>query len=197
MKKKKFFIIIFAQFLFCSLLFFNGYRLSSISAAKNIRFTQSVQQNFILKENISEKLEFYVLDIGDSYYTVYSRKYGPLWKAYLGVGSNKKKEENKNIELITKFWLDDVKIGWLISFSHDKRVTHIEVTYGDLIIDQEVIYGQPTIVVVPAAASVPFSKMDVGFNAIALSKDDIPLYELCYPMRDQTIYTEEYGWYPV
>lgn len=180
------------------LFYSKGYRLSSEAAVEGLRFTQPVQKVILLKEPASDELDFYLVRVDDLYYTVYSARQGFLWRAQLGIGSNRPvAAHSTGVELLTKYWLDDAKTGWLIVVSHDEAVSQLEITYGELKLQQKLPTGQPTVVFVPSSEALPFSRMDTGFYAAASSEDGTPLYELSYPIRGQTVYTEEYGWYPV
>lgn len=194
-KKFRIFVSVIAIFSFASItLFLDGYRLTPVSAAHCVRFTQPVQQDLLLEEQISSDLVFYLLDTGDSYHTIYSCRFGPLWKAYYGVGSNRSKNEDI-IELQTKFWLDDANIGWIVSTSHDPNVTSFKVSYADQTIEKIALKNEPTVIVVPAP-NTTLSGMDIEFEASALSKDDVILYRLNYLMEKYHV-TTDYGWHPV
>ncbi len=196
-KSKKlitFTFIIFVFFLVAIKLFHDGYRLTPVSAAHCIRFTQPIQQELLLEKQISSDLVFYLLDTGDSYHTIYSCRVGPMWKSYYGVGSNQSKNEN-TIELQTKYWLDDANIGWIVSTSHDPNVTSFKVSYGDQTIEENALKNEPTVIVVPAPNAI-ISGMGTGFEAVALSKDDVVLYRLNYLMEKYHV-TTDYGWHPV
>ena len=114
----------------------------------------------------------------------------------MGTDSRRSKEDN-NIELINKFWLDEANTGWLVSISHDSNVASFKITYGDLTIVQDAAKDQLTAIVIPAPSIHLLSNMSIGFKAEALSKDGELLYELTYPIKDNTVLTGEYNWYPV
>lgn len=189
------FVSVIVIFFFAAIkLFLDGYRLTPVSAAHCVRFTQPIQQDLLLEYQISSDLVFYLLDTGDSYHTIYSCRVGPLWKSYYGVGSNRSKNEDI-IELQTKFWLDEANVGWIVSTSHDPNVASFKISYGEKIIAAEALKDEPTVIIVPAPNTV-LSGMDFGFDAVALSKDDVVLYRLNYLMEKYHV-TTDYGWYPV
>lgn len=196
-KSKKFiiFVSVIAIFSFAAIkLFLDGYRLTPVSAAHCIRFTQPIQQNLLLEHQISSDLVFYLLDTGDSYHTIYSCRVGPLWKSYYGVGSNQSKNGDI-IELQTKFWLDEANVGWIVSTSHDPNVASFKISYGGKIIEANTLKNEPTVIIVPAPDTV-LSGMDIGFDAVALSKDHVVLYRLTYLMEKYHV-TTDYRWHPV
>ena len=170
-------------------LFSKGYRLSPDAAAQSIQFSQPIPINIVLEKQISSNLFFYLIDAGDYYHTVYCcRSSGFLWKAFYGTGTSKKLEQN--IDLLTKFWLNDADVGWIVSTSHDHNVKYFEVTYGDYTITEDAIYGTPTVIIVSAPA-LPLFNMDVGFNATALSQNHKVLYRLDFPMENYHVSAEE------
>lgn len=174
-------------------LFSKGYRLSSDAAAQSIQFSPPISINIILEKQISANLVFYLIDVGDYYDTVYcSCSSGFLWKAFYGTGTSKKSEQN--IDLLTKFWLNDADIGWIISTSHDPSVKFFEVTYGDHTITEDAIYEAPTVIIVPDPA-LHLSNMDAGFSATALSQNHKVLYRLDFPMENYHVSAEE-QWIP-
>lgn len=188
-------VLLFLLFFLSLLLFFDGYRFSASSAADYyIRHSHTSEQRLVLEESISPDLSFHLLDRGDSYHTIYSRRYFFLWKSYYGDNSYRKKADDK-IELLNKFWLDDANIGWIVSTSHDPNVTSFKVSYADQTIEKIALKNEPTVIVVPAP-NTTLSGMDIGFEASALSKDDVVLYRLNYLMEKYHV-TTDYGWHPV
>lgn len=69
------------------------------------------------------------------------------------------------------------------------------IAYGDQIIETDALKDEPTVIIVPAPDAI-LSGMGIGFDAVALSKDNVVLYRLNYLMEKYHV-TTEYGWHPI
>ena len=169
---------------------FIGYRFTPDSAVKAVDFYQAEAPDILLSADMNPNCTFYLVDVGDQYYTVYCKKTILFWRGYVGSSGQDKAESG--VELLNKFWVgEDVGAGWVVSISHDPEVRSIKIKSGDTVIQQEAPLNQPVVIQIKSDDK---RDMDVRFEAVALSSLGEVLYRLGYEMNGNVVEMGKYGW---
>jgi hypothetical protein len=191
--RKKFLVLttIFVIIL-AAVLFYNGYRLTPLDAAKANPY---VEENSVPLEEVNLGWgKVYLFSIGKEFRTVMVLRDGFLWRAPYSAYFNQTSSDKINIVGSMNYYNKKDQVTVLFVETSDPNIAFVEIGPSNDRINKEIKVGTPII----------FSWNRViqtnELKPIALSKEGIPLYEYRYPknkkVTDQII-SNGPKWYPV